>query len=134
MGLVEIAGQTVELMLPEAAIAGDPGLGLAHRAGDEPAAAHAAVATAHHEARTLEHAQVLGYGGEGHPERLGQPTDGGLPGQGEVGEQGSPRGVGESGEGRVERVPFMLNHMVNYRPPPALVKSPGTWPWHRATD
>ena len=64
MGLVEIAGQPVELMLPEAAIAGNPGIGLAHRAGDEAAAAHAAVAPAHHEPRTLEHAQVLGDGGQ----------------------------------------------------------------------
>jgi hypothetical protein len=49
-------GQTVELMLPEAAVAGDPGVRLTHRAGDQAAAAHAAVAPAHHESRALEYA------------------------------------------------------------------------------
>lgn len=135
MGLVQVAGETVELMLPEAAIAGDPRVGLAHRAGDETAAAHSAVAPAHHESRVLEHPQVLGHRGQGHAERVGEGADRGLSGPGEVGEQGAPGRVGEGGERRIERLPFILNHTVKYRRGPGARQVPGAaWSVPGAAD
>ncbi len=113
MVLVQKACQSVELILPEAAIAGDPRVRRAHRAGDEPAAPHAAVAPAHDEPRALEYAHVLGHGREGHVERLGEGAHGGFPGQGEVGEHGAPGRIGEGRERRVESG-AILNHVVYY--------------------
>lgn len=110
MRLIQIAGEPVELVLPETPIAGDPGIGLAHGACDEPAAADPAVAAANDQAGPFEHLQVLGNGGKGHAERPGQGADRRLAG-GETGKHGASRGIGEGGERRVEPR-LILNHMV----------------------
>ena len=60
MRLVQIAGEPIELVLPETAVAGDPSVRLSHGAGDQPAAPDAAISPAEDEPGALEHAQMFG--------------------------------------------------------------------------
>ena len=62
------------------------------------------------EAGALQDVHVLGDGGERHVEAGGELADRALP-FGELGEDVAPRGVGECGEGGVERV-GLVNHVV----------------------
>ncbi len=101
-------------MLPEAAVAGDPGVGLAHRAHDEPAAAHAAILAAVDQAGVFQDAQVPGDGGERNAEGAGQGADRLLPGR-ELRQHGAARRIGEGGERGVEGSRLILNHIVKYR-------------------
>ena len=98
-------------MLPKAAVAGDPGIGFPHGTGDEAAAAHPAVALPHDEPGSLEDAQVLGNGGEGHLKRLGEGAHGGIP-RGESRQDRPPGRVGERGERRIEGGRRIVNHVV----------------------
>ena len=116
-------------MLPEAAVARDPRVGLAHRAHDEAAAAHAPVFAAPHESRALQHPQVSRDGGQRDAERPGQGADRLVAG-GEPGQHGAARGVGEGGEGGVEAGRFILNHVVKYHGAGPAVK----WPTRAAQN
>jgi hypothetical protein len=73
--VVEIQLQLVELLFPELPVVIEPGHGIAHRRGDQPAAPAASVATAHHQPGPLEDPEVLAYRGQGHPERRRQLAD-----------------------------------------------------------
>jgi len=74
---------------------------------------NAAIDLALEEAGGFEHAEMLGDGGEGKGERLGELGDGGFA-LGEAGENGAAGGVGEGGEGGIERGRRIVNHMVYY--------------------
>ena len=63
----------------------------------------------------LEDAEMLGDGGEREGERLGELGDGGFA-LGQAGEDGAAGGIGECGEGGVERCGGIVNHMVYYCP------------------
>src|SRR2546422_8430855 len=110
-GLGEVGGERVELRLPVAAVPLDPAGRLFHGAGDQPAAAHPAMLGVSHEPRALEHAQVLVNAGERDGEGARQLGDPRLAPR-EAGEDRAPRGVGERGAGGIDRVPFILNHVV----------------------
>jgi hypothetical protein len=88
----------------------DPGSGVFHGPGSETAAMDAAVDFAMEEAGGLEHAKVLGDGGQGNVEGRGEFGDGGLS-LGEAGEDRAASGVGEGTEGGVERG-RIVNHTV----------------------
>lgn len=118
---MEILGEGVELPLPKAAVAGDPGGGVLHRARRQPAPAHPALAAAVDQPGALQHAQVLGDRGEGNTERLSQRCDGGLAG-GEAGQDRAARGVGQRAEGGVQGGRLILNHVVKHNPAPGVVK------------
>jgi hypothetical protein len=75
---------------------------------------NAAVNFALQEAGGFENAQMLGDGGEGEGERLGELGDGGFA-LGETGENGAAGGIGKGGERGVERGIGIVNHMVYYR-------------------
>jgi len=108
---LQVRGEPVELLLPEPAVAVDPGGRLAHRARDEAAAPAAALAAALEQAGALQHAQVLGDRRQGHAERVGQLADGRLAGP-QPRQDGAPRRVREGREG-IAQDRFMVNHMVN---------------------
>jgi len=97
-------------LLPEAAVAVDPGGRLAHRAREEAAAPAAALAATLEQARALQHAQVFGDRWQGDSERLGEFAHGGLAGP-QPRQDGAPRRVREGREG-VAQDGFMVNHMV----------------------
>jgi hypothetical protein len=73
-----------------------------HRLRSESAAVDAAVDFALEEAGGLEDAKVLGDGGKGEREGFGKLGDGGFTLR-EAGEDGAAGGIGEGGEGGVER-------------------------------
>lgn len=62
----------MEVGLPQAARSFEPAVGLIEGAGDESADVCTADATAAHEFGSLEHANVLGRGREGHAQRRGE--------------------------------------------------------------
>jgi hypothetical protein len=105
-----VLGQPVELMLPQRPIRLQPRRGVPHRAGHQADAAHPSVPPALHEARTLEHNEVLADGRQRHGERAGELAHRGLaPGQ--PSDDGAAGGVGEGTEDSIEpRV--TVNHMV----------------------
>ena len=103
-------GQPVELMLPQAPIRLEPRGGVSHRAGHQADTAHPPVPPAAHEARTLEHAEVLADGRQRHGEWAGELAHRGLaPGQPR--DDGAAGGVGEGPEDGIEPRE-MVNHMV----------------------
>lgn len=75
------------------------------------AATHAAVFVMRDEARVLEHAQMLGNGGQGHAEGPGQLADGTFALR-ETREDGAACGIGERAKRGIERRLQILNHMV----------------------
>ena len=88
----------------------DPRERVAHWHGVERRAPHAPLLLHDRESRALEHAHVLGDGGERHREPRGELADGAIAG-GETREDVAARGVGEGGEGMVEGL-GMVNHAV----------------------
>jgi hypothetical protein len=62
--LGEVVLEGVEPLLPEAAVAIEPAGSLPYRRGDQPQVVDPARAPARHQARLLEHPQVLGDGGQ----------------------------------------------------------------------
>ena len=109
-------GQGIELFLPEDAVVLDPLRGGLHGLGSEAAAVDAAVDFALEEAGGFEHAEMLGDGGKGKGEGRGEFGDGGLA-VCKAGEDGAAGGVGERGEGGVERndgTRGIVNHTVYY--------------------
>ena len=107
----QILCQSVELFFPERAVVLNPRGSVFHRLGNEPAAVHAAVNLPPEEAGGLEHAEMLGDGRQGHREGFGQSGHRGFT-VGEARKDGAAGGIGEGGEGRVERPGGIVNHMV----------------------
>ena len=95
--------EAIELFGPETAIAFEPVRRVAERRGVDPAAAPLRFAVARDQTGALQHLQVLGDGRQGHLEGMGELADRGLA-EGEAGQDGPPRRVGESGKGGAERV------------------------------
>jgi len=106
----EICGKKVELRFPESPVFRDPRECVAHRRGTERCAAHAPLLLDGREPGALQHAHVLRDGWERHVESRRDLADR-QDASGEAGEDVAPRGVGESGEGVVER-PGTVNHVV----------------------
>jgi hypothetical protein len=88
----------------------DPRERVAHRHGVERRTPHASFLLDRREPGALQHAHVLGDGGERHREACGELADGAITGS-ETREDVAPRGVGEGGEGEVEGF-GTVNHMV----------------------
>ncbi len=101
-GKFEIACQGIELVFPETAVLLNPGGGLLHRRGGEAATMHAAVNLTREKAGGLEDAQMLRDSGEGDVEGLSQLGDGGFP-EGQARKDSAAGGVGEGGEGGIQR-------------------------------
>jgi hypothetical protein len=94
----------------------DPGGGGFHGLGVQAAAVDTAIDFAAEEAGGFKDAEMLGDGGEGHIERLGEGLDGGFA-AGEAGEDGAAGGIGQGREGGVEGVcggGRIVNHTVYY--------------------
>jgi hypothetical protein len=108
--LFEIGREHVELRLPELPVVRDPRERVAHGRGVERCTPHASFLLDGGEPGTLQHAHVLGDGRERHREAGRELADGVVAG-GKARENVAARGVGEGGEGVVER-PRMVNHMV----------------------
>jgi hypothetical protein len=68
-GVVEDAGEAVEVPLPDRAVLDDPLLERAHGAGLGPARPDAADLLRAHEAAALQHVEVLHHGGQRHLQR-----------------------------------------------------------------
>src|SRR6267143_3666892 len=122
--MLEVGCQSVELRLPKSAIPVDPARDVLHRARDQATAADAPLLRVRHQARALEHAQMLVDAGKGHAKRARELRDRRFARAGQPGENRPARGVGESGERGVERGIIILNHMVKYRPVTHSVKWP----------
>ena len=120
--MFEISSQQIQLRLPEAAVALDPVARPSQRLRPELGRAHATRALDSGELGPLQHADVLRHGGQRHVEARCELTDRAVAG-GELGEDRTPRGVGERGEGAVER-PLIVNHVVYYCMPRTGVSSP----------
>jgi hypothetical protein len=101
-GLAEKAGELVELRFPEAAVLLHPPRRIAQRIGVEAAPPHAPVAANRGQPRALEHAQVLGHGGQRHRERLREIADRGIA-PGEPRQNRPSRRVRQRGKGQIER-------------------------------
>lgn len=91
----------------------DPLRGGLHGFRCQAAAVNAAVNLALEKAGGFEYAEVLGDGGKGERERLGELGDRGFA-LSQAGEDGAACGVGESGERSVERGIGIVNHVVYY--------------------
>jgi hypothetical protein len=91
----------------------DPLRGSLHGLGDQAAAVNAAVNFTLEEAGRFEDAEMLGDGGERERERLGELGDSGFA-LSKASEDGAAGGIGEGGEGGVERGGGIVNHMVYY--------------------
>jgi len=77
---LQVRSEPVELLLPEPAVAVDPGGRLAHRSREEAAAPAAALAATLEQTRALQHAQMFGDRWQGDSERAGEFADGRLAG------------------------------------------------------
>ena len=98
-----MAGQGVELCLPEGAIPGDPFGRIAQRFRGQPATMHPAVPLAAQQPGTLQHAQVLRDGRERHGEGRGQLCNRRLPAR-QPRQDRAPCRIGQRREGGVQHV------------------------------
>ena len=89
----------------------DPGIRLFHRPGFESELMHPAGAAAADQPRALEHAQMLGNGGEGNGVRPGQVGDAFIALR-EMLQNPAAGRISQSGEGTIKARPSMFNHMV----------------------
>ena len=111
LGPVQIFRQGIKLVLPESLIEANPLAGVLEWSGRKPAAVHAPVFFARQQMRPLQHAQMLGHGGQRHLERLRQLRHRGFPAR-QTGEDGAARGVGQGAKRDVEPRGLIVNHMV----------------------
>ena len=114
MGRIEIAGECVELPLPEHALVGDPRRSFLERTGHETEDVAPPLAAAFEESRALEHSQVSRDGGKRDVHRFGEYARRRGVAR-EPGEKRAARGIGECGKRGVERRLVIINHMVNNR-------------------
>ncbi len=117
---LDVAGQRLQRLLPEGAIAIDERARRLQRFTDQVAVVVPPVALAPQQARSLENAQVLRDRGEGHVERLRQLTYGRGPRR-KAREDSPARAVRKRGEDRVELVVVGFANVVA---PPAR-RGPG---------
>jgi len=101
VGCFEVLREQVELGLPEAAIAREPGVGRAKRRHTEAGAPDASIARDPRQSGALEDADVLRDRGERHVEPRRELADG-RRASGEPGEDLASRRVGERAERRIE--------------------------------
>src|SRR5512135_3476982 len=99
--ITQVVFQSIEALVPEAAIVLDPVGRGGERPGVEPAARDSAVAGATDQAGALEHAEVFRDGGARDGERLGQLPDRRVAG-GKPGEDGAAGAVAQRGVHGVE--------------------------------
>ena len=92
----------------------DPLRGGFHGFWGEAAAVDTAVDFALEQTRRFENTDVFGDGWEGEWKWFGEFSDGGFALR-QAGKNGAAGGIGEGGEGGVERSGLIVNHMVNYR-------------------
>src|SRR5579864_3267673 len=100
---VQILVQAVQTLLPDGTIAFHPVGYVFERLGLDPARAPLRLAPARDESGALQDLEVLGDGGQGHGEGLGQLGDRALP-LGQTREDRPPRGIGEGGKGGAQAV------------------------------
>src|SRR6266545_904692 len=100
---LQVGVQAIEAFLPIAAIALEPLVGILERPRFEPAGAPLRLSRARDETGALQHLEVLGDGGQGHLEGLGQLRNGGFAGC-QAREDSAPGGVGQCSEGAAYRI------------------------------
>src|SRR6187397_2701154 len=105
--------QLVESCVPEPAGPLDPCRLFLQSARPEVADPHAPDLLRGDEPRLFQDADVLPHARERHVECLGQIRDGSV-GMSELLQDATSGGAGERGEGRIEHVPRILNHTVQY--------------------
>jgi hypothetical protein len=101
LDVLEVAGERVELRLPEPPVARDPSCGALHRLRLEPAPDFAPAPHPHHEVGVGEHREVLGHRRQRHVERRGKRGNR-MRTKREPGENGAPGRIGERGESPIE--------------------------------
>lgn len=111
MHLIEQGIKPQEVSLPVPAELFQPLVGISQRPALDPADMLAAYDASPHEPCPLQHFDVLGCGGKGHPQRRGQFAEVLLP----VGEGTQDRPAGRMGQGMKDAVEgrrAICNHMV----------------------
>jgi hypothetical protein len=109
--LLKIVVEAVEALHPELTVVVDPVGGVFEGAGFEAAGAPLGFAATSDEAGAFQDFEVLGNGGHGDGEGLGELGDGGFTGD-ETSENGAASGIGESCEGGGE---LILHLYLTYR-------------------
>src|SRR6266851_8031372 len=110
--VAQINIQTIEALLPEAAIILDPVGGVPERTRLEPARTPLRLAAARDQAGALQHLEMLGDRRKAHLEGFSQFSYRGLA-CGEASENRAPGGIGERGEGGIEVGRHLWNRGVN---------------------
>jgi hypothetical protein len=110
-GFLEDFGETVERAFPEPARIGEPARSVDQRCAYEGDVVFPALAFARDQAGALEHAHVLGDGGQRHTERRGDLAHARRATR-EAGQDRPSRGVGKRAERGVEFLRRIVNHMV----------------------
>ena len=105
--------ESIEAIRPEVLVVGDPAVGFGQRGGFDAAAMGAPHDRAFQEPGALEHLYVLGGGGEGHVEGLGEFTDAALSRR-KAPQHRATGGVGQSVKHPVKTGFLEFNHMVEY--------------------
>jgi len=105
-------GKAVEAFGPKALVAVQPIHRLLHRPGSQSARHDAAGFRARYQAGIRQHVEVLHDRGQRHRERLRQLADRNTVLALKPGQQCAPRRVRERGEGAVQGVIAILNHIV----------------------
>ena len=111
--IFEILGQSIERSLPELAIFLHPLGSLPKRFGIEAHFVNASMAPAPQQPGLLQHAQVFRDRGERHGVRFREMRHT-LIAPGEMSQDTSPGGIGQSGESFVKCSRRIFNHLVNY--------------------
>jgi hypothetical protein len=106
------SGKAVEIVGPEALVAIEPRHRLLHGFGRQPARDDAAGLFPRDQAGIRQHIEMLHDRRQRHREWLRQFADGERFAAAEPRHQGSPGGVGQRGEGTVQRFIVILNHKV----------------------
>jgi hypothetical protein len=113
--LFQVAGERLEALVPEAAVAVEPLVGGFERRRHQTQVVDPPVAPAREQARPFEYPQMLGDRGLGHPKRARELGDRGFGAVGQTRDHRAPGRVGERMERGVESGGGrMVNHMVNY--------------------
>src|SRR5690349_14638371 len=105
---VEVIAQAVEALFPEPAVLSDPIRDLPQRLRVEAAGPPLRPPALRDQAGALQHLEVLGHGGQGHVERLGELLDRGLA----RGEPREDRAAGRVGEGREGGAELVGRHRI----------------------
>ena len=104
---VQVPFESVHVGGPKTAVILDPTGRLLERGGFQAAGAPLRLAAADDETGALQDFEVLGDGGHGHLERLGEFSDGGFAKR-QPSQDGAASGIGEGGEGGGEVILHLL--------------------------